>query len=194
MKADDVIAILERTEALISPQDVGDAYDDVAGELSKNFSNKRPVLVSVLNGGLLVASELIRRCNFPLEIDTIRVSRYRNGVRGGELVWHVRPSASLKGRHVVLLDDVIDIGKTLSCIKDEIAKDQPASITTVVLIKKAITGAESRADIVGLEMPDRFLVGEGMDLAGYGRNMKGIWALTSGDEATFSKANQSEGL
>lgn len=187
MDANKIVAILERAERLVSPEGVRNACDAMAVVLSKDVGELRPVLVSVLNGGLLFAGELIRRCSFPLEIDTIRVSRYRDGVRGNELEWHVRPSASLKGRHVVLLDDVIDIGKTLSCIKDEIAKDRPASINTAVMIKKNTLKAEATADLVGMEMPDRFLVGEGMDLAGYGRNLKGIWALTASDEAMFNE-------
>ena len=189
MNATKILAILDRAEQLISPEAVSDAYDRLASRLTARFDKSRPVLVSVLNGGLLFASELMRRCDFPLELDTIRVSRYHDNVRGQALEWHVRPSASLRARHVVLLDDVIDIGKTLAYVKDEIARDEPTSISTAVLVKKNIRQPETHADYVGLKLPDRFLVGEGMDFAGYGRNKKGIWALKLEDEMALSEAS-----
>lgn len=187
MNAEKIIAMTRRMELIVPEKEVDAAYDKLAHELDSRFRNLRPVLLAVLNGGLRLASELMRRCDFPMEIDTVRVTRYRNRIQGSQLEWHQVPLLPLKGRHLVLLDDVMDEGQTLAAVQTRFYDQSPASMCTLVLVQKSLAKPDqTKADLIGLSLPDRFLVGEGMDVAGYGRNLRGLWALRTEDEAQLA--------
>lgn len=186
MSTEVILAMLERVELISSASEVDAAYDRLAEYLTRKYHDLRPVLLPVLNGGLRLASEMMMRCDFPMELETLRVTRYQ-GIHGGQLNWHASTLLPLKGRHLVLLDDVLDQGYTLSGVQAELLSQDVETLCTLVLVEKnLVQPAVTQADLTGLKLPDRFLVGEGMDLAGYGRNLKGIWALHPKDGAEFS--------
>lgn len=185
--ATDVIAMLERMELIESVAAVDAAYDKLAQQLTDRYLNAKPLLLVVLNGGLRLASELMQRCTFPMEIETIKAGRYGKGVRGDQV--NITPLASmvLTGRHVVLIDDVLDAGRTLASLYASCQEQSPATLRTLVLaVKPDLQHSPIQPDWHALSLPDRFVVGEGMDIAGYGRNLRGIWALAANDEASFS--------
>ena len=183
--------MLENLELLVSPLEVEKAYDKIANFLNSKFSDLNPIMIAVMNGGLKTTSELMIRCSFHLELESVRVTRYKDRISGGLLSWQATPSRSLKDRHVILVDDILDKGETLKAITEELNTRNPASITSAVLVKKILDEpAKFQADIAGLEVSDRFLVGEGMDLAGYGRNLQGIYALSANDELSMAKISE----
>lgn len=191
-EADIIISALERAQCLLSASAVDAIYQELADDLTEQYRDKRPVVIATLNGSLRFASELIARCNFPLQFDSIKAHRYRDRLDsksqssklgGGELQWQALPTLPIIGRHVVLLDEVLDEGHTLAKLKDALNSKDVKSFHTVALVKKNLDVPPIiEADRVGAQLPNRFLVGEGMDVAGYGRNLRGIWALTPEDE------------
>lgn len=182
----DIKSVLKRAEKLVSREEIEACYDNLGVFITEQYSHLQPVLVAVLNGGLRVASELMQRCNFPMEVESIRVRRYRNGTTGGDLEWLAEPALCFQARHVILVDDVLDEGHTLAALQKKMQQQQPASLCTLVLVQKAISHeAVAKVSQAGLQLPNRFLIGEGMDVAGYGRNLNGIWALAQTDQAYF---------
>ena len=129
---------------------------------------------------LPLGGELLPRLAFPLEVAYLHATRYGHALQGNLLDWRVRPTQDLRGRTVLVLDDILDEGHTLAAIVDHLKAEGAASVHTAVLVhkehdRKATPGM--RADVTGLDIPDRFLFGCGMDYKGYWRNAPGIYAL-----------------
>ncbi len=173
-----VLAARRRAELLVSADEVRVAVDRVSVRLSLRLQEANPVLLAVMNGALPFAGMLLPRLNFPLEVGYLHVGRYRDATRGGELVWHARPTGDLDGRTVVLVDDVLDQGTTLAALLDWARAAGAAEVLSVVLVDKQVATARPvRADFVALQCPDRYLFGCGMDFQGYWRNLPDIHAL-----------------
>jgi len=183
-----ILRTLDRSEMLFSPEEVDQAYQRLADWVLKKYQgNNCPVLLTVLNGGLRIASELMKRLPFPMELESIRVARYGSGVKAKELSWFATPKLPLAGKDILLVDEILDQGRTLREVQKYLRTCNIGSLLTLVLVRR-VTGkpAEAVADAVGIAVEgDRFLVGEGMDLAGYGRNLRGIWALHPQDAEKY---------
>lgn len=152
----------------------------VAGDIYKD----QPVIViSVMNGGLILAGHLLPRFNFPLHVDFIHATRYRNQTSGGELEWKVPPHQDIKGRTIILLDDILDEGYTLDAIIQYCKQLGAAKVVSAVLVEKIHNRRKpgSRCDFIGLTVPDRYVFGFGMDYKGYHRNINGIYAVADED-------------
>ncbi|CBV42592.1 hypoxanthine-guanine phosphoribosyltransferase [Halomonas elongata] len=175
----DMRAVMDSADCLISQQEVERALDRMAEELTRDLGDSLPVFYCVMNGGLITTGHLLTRLGFPLEVDYLHATRYRGGTRGGELFWRVSPEIPMAGRHVVIVDDILDEGATLAAILDYCAEAGAASVATAVLVdkrhdRKAVPGL--KADYCGLEVADRYVFGYGMDYKGYWRNAPGIFA------------------
>jgi hypoxanthine phosphoribosyltransferase len=167
-------------DCVVSPAEVDAAYDRLAEEISQRLSNANPLIYTVMNGGLIVAGRLISRLDFPLELAYLHASRYGHALNGTFLDWRVRPTQNLTGRIVLVIDDVLDEGHTLDAICQSVRDAGAAEVLTAVLVhkvhdRKARPGM--RADFTGVDAPDRFLFGCGMDYKGYWRNASGVYAL-----------------
>lgn len=172
-----------RTADLIhSPQEVTDAVTRLAGEISLLLSGKYPLILSVMTGATVFAGQLLPLLNFPLDFDYVQVSRYGDAIRGGQMIWKVPPPAGVKGRVVLVLDDILDEGITLAEIHASVLELGAAACYSAVLAEKE-TGRPKpvRADFVGLGVPDRFVFGYGMDAHGLWRNLPAIYALKKED-------------
>lgn len=180
----EILSILARKELIIPSETVDLAYQELADFLTKQYSLRQPVLMPILNGGLMLAAQLMRLCHFPLELEPIKISRYGDGVRGQEISWDFAPELDLQGRHIILLDDILDEGKTLVAVQTALQECHPETVCTLVLVQKLTSSCDQavKVDRAALPAPDRFLIGEGMDIAGFGRNLRGIWALAEADE------------
>ena len=125
------------------------------------------------------SGKLLTRLAFPLQIDYLHATRYRNNTQGSELEWHRLPALSLHGRDVLILDDILDEGATLAAVVAHCRAQGAARVLTAVLVDKhherKVPGI--RADFVGLRVEDRYLYGYGMDYRGYLRNAAGIYAV-----------------
>ena len=174
---DEIQRVEREAERLFSEAEVEAALDRLAGEIAGRLGDSNPIVLTVLNGGIIFAGKLLTRLRFPLEIDSINASRYRGATSGGEIHWLLKPRLSLQGRTVLLVDDVLDEGITLAALVEWCKGQGAAQVWVAVLIDKQIGRPRPcRADFVGLEAENRYLFGYGMDYKGYLRNAPGIFA------------------
>ena len=185
MAATDLLNLRERAECLVPRDRVQFAIDQLAVRMAVALARRDPLILCVLKGGLPFTGELLRRWDFPLELDYLHVSRYGQDTRGGALTWHARPRQPLAGRHVVLVDDVLDRGGTLAEVRDWAYGEGANTVATAVLVEKDVKEARAiTVDYVALQCPDRFLIGCGMDYQGYWRNLPAIYAVPAELEAS----------
>jgi hypoxanthine phosphoribosyltransferase len=152
----------------------------MAREIRDDFADANPVLLAIMRGGAFAAVELARRLGFPHEFDYVHVTRYRDGTKGSSIEWRVRPSASLAGRAVLIVDDILDRGRTLAALQRELARLGVAEQRTAALVvKKLRTPVAKRptVDYTGLVVDDAYVFGCGMDYRGYWRELPAIYAL-----------------
>ncbi len=167
-------------ECLFTPADVEAALDRMAAAITARLAGSDPVVLCVMHGGLIVTGRLLPKLCFPLESGYLHATRYGHEFCGSHLDWRVRPTEDLRGRTVLLVDDILDEGTTLAAVTDYCREEGALEVLTAVLIdkehdRKARPGLT--ADFVGLVSPDRFLFGCGMDHKGYWRNAPGIYAV-----------------
>jgi len=175
---DHIKQVRAEADCLVSVEQAEKALDKLALEITGRHKNNNPLIVCVMNGGLIVTGCLMSRLDFPLEQDYIHATRYRGETRGGELKWIVQPQHSITNRHVLIVDDILDEGYTLAAIVEYCRKLGAASVETLVLVEKQHKRKQGlRADYVGLELEDRYLFGYGMDYRGFLRNAPGIFAV-----------------
>lgn len=170
--------VWEQADCCFTKSQVEAALDRLGKEISDFYTDKNPLLLCVMNGGLIVTSELLLRLGFPLQYDYIHATRYKGGTRGGELNWIAESKISLKDRHVIVVDDINDEGITLAAIVRHCREQDASTVRTVVLVEKIHDRKQGpSADYVGLKVVDRYVFGYGMDYKGYLRNAPGIYAV-----------------
>lgn len=175
---DELLTVYNTADELHSPADVSQALDRMAVELKEKVGESNPLLLCIMTGGIVPAGLLLPRLDFPLQVDYIHATRYGANTRGGELKWIVRPASSLRGRVVVLVDDIHDEGLTLAAIANDCKSAGASQVYSVALINKCHDRKNNTsADIVGLDVEDRYVFGCGMDYKGYWRNAPGIYAV-----------------
>ena len=170
----------EEADCLADAATVEAALDRMAAEISARLADANPLVYAVMNGGLILAGRILPRLPFPLEVAYLHASRYGHALQGTLLDWRVRPTQDLRGRTVLVLDDILDEGHTLAAIIDYLKAEGAGEVLSAVLVhkahdRKAYPGM--RADFTGLDIADRFLFGCGMDYKGYWRNAPGIYAV-----------------
>lgn len=179
ISAEQASVVYQNADQIFSPDEVNDAYDRMAGEITQRFGGRDPIVLCVMNGGLIPAGHLLTRLDFPLMIDYIHATRYRGETSGGEMHWFKSPELPLEGRPVLIVDDVLDEGITLAAIVESCRSNGASEVCTAVLVEKEHgRGNGFHADFVGLKAPDRYLFGCGMDYKSYLRNVAGIYAVT----------------
>lgn len=170
--------VLKEADLLCSKEQVEAAFDNMAGEITAKLADTNPLVLCVMTGGVIPAGMLLPRLAFPLMTDYIHATRYGHSTEGGALDWIVKPHKPLKGRVVLLVDDIFDEGLTLEAIVNDCRAAGAAEVYTAVLVEKIRqrpTGL--KVDFVGLHVEDRYLFGYGMDYKGYLRNAAGIYAV-----------------
>jgi len=169
---------LERSDLVASAAEVQAAMDRVAAEIEKRLAKAYPLVLAVMGGAVVFAGQLLPRLRFPLDFDYIHASRYGAETRGAGVEWRVKPPALVRGRSVLVLDDILDHGDTMCAIRDGLMELGAQSFHCAVLVNKKLDIAKPiRPDFVGLEIPDRFVFGCGMDAKGYWRNLPEIRAM-----------------
>lgn len=171
--------ILSQSVLLHDERQIGESLDLMAERITDDLAGKNPIVMPVMQGGLIFAGHLITRLAFPLRINYIHATRYRGETSGGELKWIARPSESLEGQHVLLLDDIFDQGYTLDAIAADCRSQGAASVRSSVLLKKNHPRAVAnyRPDYHALEVDDQYVFGFGMDYEHQLRNLNGIYAF-----------------
>jgi len=172
-------AVLQQADCLYTAQQVEHALDRMASAIAERLSDSNPILTCVMNGGLVPTGKLATRLSFPLHMDYLHATRYRNSTSGGDLTWLARPHLDLRGRTVLVVDDILDEGITLAAIMDYCRGQGAREVYSAVLVEKRHTrkyGLQD-ADFIGLDVEDRYVFGYGMDYKGFLRNAPGIYAV-----------------
>jgi len=171
--------VLANADRLYSTADVELALDRMAREISSVLHDRNPLVLCPMLGAVIFTGRLLPRLDFSLELEYIHISRYQGQTHGGAIHWLRRPPATVAGRTLLVLDDILDQGLTMRSILDECRQAGAGDIFTAVLVDKKTGGARllSRANFTGLEVPDRYVFGYGMDYKGYLRNSPGIYAV-----------------
>lgn len=174
----EIKAILHEADLIHHIDDLESAMTEMAQNVCAELSESNPVVICLLKGGLVLSGQLLPRFDFPLELDYVHATRYRDKTEGGSLHWIARPSMNIKDRTVLLLDDIFDEGHTLAAIHDFCHACGAKAVKTAVLLdKQHDRKAHLEVDYVGLTVPDRYVFGFGMDYKGYLRNANGIYAV-----------------
>lgn len=171
--------ILSQSVLLHDEHEIAQSLDKMAEEIGADLAGENPIVMPVMQGGLIFAGHLITRLAFPLRINYIHATRYRGETSGGALKWIARPSETLKGQHVLLLDDIFDQGYTMDAIAADCLAQGAASVRSAVLLKKnhPRAVADYRPDYFALEVDDQYVFGFGMDYEHQLRNLNGIYAF-----------------
>jgi hypoxanthine phosphoribosyltransferase len=163
---------------LITDEQLARRIKILAREIERDFRGREMVVVSLLSGTVMFLADLIRHLNLPLRLDFIGVSSYGAGTESGELVFTKELRLDVRGRDVLLVDDILDTGKTMSRVLPKLEALKPRRIKTCVLLDKpARRTHDVAADFIGFEIPDFFVVGYGLDFAERYRNLPFVGVL-----------------
>jgi hypoxanthine phosphoribosyltransferase len=170
--------ILASAEIIHSAETVAQAVSRVAAEVTEKLGDTFPLLLCVMSGGVPFAGQLLTQLHFPLEFDYLHVTRYGQDTSGGALSWRSAPWTPVKGRTVLVLDDILDEGLTLAAIVERMMElGAKACYAAVATDKQNGKKKPIKADFVALTVPDRFVFGYGMDVRGAWRNLPAIYAM-----------------
>lgn len=181
MNDSDARRLLAGAELLVPAADCEAATARVADEIGAACAGSLPLVLAVMGGATVFAGRLLPLLDFPLEFDYVHVTRYGDRTQGGALTWKVEPSVKVEGRDVLVIDDILDEGETMAEIRRRVLAAGAASFRCAVFCEKAIARPKPmRADFVGITVPDRYVFGYGMDVAGLWRNLPAVYALRPG--------------
>ncbi len=163
---------------LITEAELKRRVRELARQMERDFAGRDLVVVSLLNGTVLFLADLIRHLSLPLRLDFIGVSSYRDGTKSRELIFTKELRLDVRGRDVLLVDDILDTGTTISRVLANLRELQPRRIKICVLLEKKARRLEKvRADYIGFAIPDLFVVGYGLDFAERYRNLPFVGVL-----------------
>ncbi|MDG5799566.1 hypoxanthine phosphoribosyltransferase [Marinilabiliaceae bacterium ANBcel2] len=163
---------------MISSKEISDAVSDMANKINREFSDKNPLFISVLNGAFIFSADLIRLLSFPCNISFVKLASYA-GINSTEKVKElIGFNEEIKERTIIILEDIVDTGHTIESSRQKL-KDMGAGeiYVATLLFKPNALKSGKRPDFVGLEIPNDFIVGYGLDYNGYGRNLPHIYKI-----------------
>ena len=171
-------AFLEDSDPIATAEEVQAAVRRLAAQVESRLASAYPLVLAVMGGAVVFAGQILPQLRFPLDFDYIHASRYGAETRGAHVEWRVTPPESVKGRTVLVLDDILDGGDTMAAIRDRMHALGAAQFFCAVLVEKLLQGKKPiTPDFVGLSVADRFVFGYGMDAKGYWRNLPEIRAM-----------------
>lgn len=172
-------ALLAQSEQLLTAQDVARAVTRMAGEITAVLAADHPLLLTVMRGGVVFAGHLLPQLQFPLEFDYVDATRYGTATEGGRLQWRVDvPEAAVRGRTVLVIDDILDEGHTLAAVRDRLLESGVQRVLIAVFADKQLPVIKPvTADFIGVRVPNRYVFGFGMDVRGLWRNLPAVYAL-----------------
>lgn len=176
----ELLKVKAEADLLYTPAEVNAMLDTIAAEVTAALAEHNPLVLCVMTGGVIMAGHLLTRLAFPLEVDYLHATRYRGKTVGDKtLAWLHQPDTALQGRHVLLVDDILDEGYTLREVVQWCWQQGAADVKVAVLADKQhgrrVPGIQR--DFSALVLPDRYVFGMGMDYKGYWRNAHGIYAV-----------------
>jgi hypoxanthine phosphoribosyltransferase len=178
MTPEEAWRILESAELLFDEARVRGAIVVLGAEITAKLRDRFPLVLAVMGGSIFFAGNLLPLLRFPLEFDYVHASRYGKATSGGRIVWTVEPGENVRGRTVLVLDDILDGGDTLAAIRDRVKMLGGAAFFSAVLTDKDTGRAKPIIpDFDGLKLPNRYVFGCGMDVSGAWRNLPAIYAV-----------------
>lgn len=172
--------VFAKATCLYSKPEVEAAMDRMALNIHNMLSQANPIFICVVVGGIVPLGNLLLRLDFPLEVDYIHATRYCGGLTGKNLQWKAKPTCAIQGRTVVIVDDILDGGLTMSGIIKFCKERGAAAVYTTVLVDKCharLPDGQAKADFSGLGIDNHYVFGYGMDYKGYLRNAPGIYRV-----------------
>jgi hypoxanthine phosphoribosyltransferase len=175
----DTISIHDKTfKPFLTEEEIQSKVTRMAAALNKDYAGKKPIFIAILNGAFIFAADLFKCLNIDAEISFIKLASYKGMKSSGQVLTAIGLDIELFNRHVVILEDIVDTGKTLHEFLPQLWHQQPASLKIVALLHKADAKAfPVTVDYVGFEIPDKFVVGYGLDYKGLGRNTAANYKL-----------------
>ena len=176
---EDVIKIKDKKfELFITEKVIAEAIEKVAEQINKELDGKDPLFVCVLNGSFMFAAELMKKVTIPCEITFVRMASYQGIVSSGVLKEIYGLEENIEDRTVVVVEDIVDTGNTITLVLDQLACDNPKEVKVATLLfKPDALKADVKLDYVALKIPNDFIVGYGLDYDGYGRNLSDIYKI-----------------
>ncbi len=170
--------IFDEADLVVSEEEATAAVRRVADEINASLAGAHPLVLSVMGGAVIFTGQLLPLLPFPLDFDYLHVTRYGDTTTGGELSWIVAPRASIDGRTVLVVDDILDEGFTLAAVKRRLLEQGAKDCRIAVFADKDL-GREKpvKADFTGVHLPNRYVFGFGMDVKGAWRNLPAVYAV-----------------
>ena len=170
--------VLAEADLIVSAADAEAAVLRMAAAIAQQLAARHPLVLCVMGGAVVFTGNLLLHLRFPLAVDFLHVTRYGAATTGGALDWRVGLKDNVKGRCVLVLDDILDEGNTLNAIRTRVIEHGAAECFTAVFADKNIGRDKPiRADFVGLQLPNRYVFGYGMDVSGAWRNLPAVYAV-----------------
>lgn len=165
-------------ETYLSEDTIQKRIKEVAETINKDYAGKRPFFIAILNGSFMFASDLFKQLTIEADICFIKLASYKGLESTGKVVTTIGLDDDLYGKDVVIVEDIVDTGKTLHNFLPRLEHQQPQSLKIATLLhKSAATEYPLKLDYIGFDIPDKFVVGYGLDYDGLGRNFKEIYQL-----------------
>jgi hypoxanthine phosphoribosyltransferase len=170
----------EKKTTVLTEAAIADRVRELGKQITSDYQGHELLVIGILNGAFIFTADLVRSIDLPLRIDFIRVASYGNGMcSSGELCFTKDVELPIDGADILLVEDIVDTGRTIACLKEKISSRKPRSVRVCTLIdKRERREVEVDADYVGFAVSEGFLVGYGLDCAEKFRNLPGVYALT----------------
>ncbi len=174
-----VIQVLDKKfQPYIKAEQIQEQIARLGAEINAEYQGKDPLFIAILNGSFMFASDLFKELTVDAEICFIKLASYKGTKSTGNVVTSIGLDESLKGRHVIIVEDIVDTGKTLYEFLPQLTNQQPASLKIAALLHKPeALNFPLKIDYLGFTVPNKFLLGYGLDYDGHGRNLKEIYQL-----------------
>ncbi len=173
------IQVLDKTfEPYLKEAAIQEKITELAGQLNQDYAGKRPLFLSVLNGAFLFTADLFKQITIEAEVSFIKLASYKGTSSTGNVITAIGLDINVKDRHIIILEDIIDTGKTLHHYLPQLENMQPASVKIAVLLnKKEALQYPVQVNYTCFDIPNKFVVGYGLDYDGLGRNTRDIYQL-----------------
>ncbi|HEX4849628.1 MAG TPA: hypoxanthine phosphoribosyltransferase, partial [Puia sp.] len=159
-------------EPYLSAESIGEKVKSLADQINRDYEDKKPLFIAILNGSFVFAADLFKKLTIEAEISFIKLASYKGTKSSGHVITAIGLDIDLYGRHVVILEDIVDTGKTLHEFLPQLHHQQPASLKIVALLyKPQAVIYPVTVDYIGFSIPNKFVVGYGLDYNGLGRNI-----------------------
>ena len=175
---EEALRLLTTADEIFTAQEVRAAVERMAGDITRKLKDEFPIVLSVMGGAAVFTGQLLPQLTFPLEFGAIEVTRYNNDIQGREITWRLAPRDNVRGRTVLVVDDILDEGITLAAIRKKLTEMGARKFYSAVFADKDLKREKPvTADFVGITVPNRYVFGFGMDAYGLWRNLPAIYML-----------------